>query len=133
MPNASSDPDELFATLELRLRKQPQWVRDLVATLRGQIRREAANREKLEDALGRLTGAARYEDSTISIRLTDSRGDDHVIEVPPDAIVLANINGDQVDLRVEDGELHVQGGSDLYARPWAPYEVIIGSYSKESK
>lgn len=133
MPNASSDPDELFATLELRLRKQPQWVRDLVATLRGQIRREAANREKLEDALGRLTGAARYEDSTISIRLTDSRGDDHVIEVPPDAIVLANINGDQVDLRVEDGELHVQGAGDLYARPWAPYEVIIGSYSKESK
>jgi hypothetical protein len=127
------DTEELFQTLEPRLRKQPQWVRDLVTTLRNEIRHEARRRQKLEDDLGRLTGAAVFPDSTMSIRFADDMGEDHVLEIPPDAIVLANINGDQVDLRVEDGELHVQGGGDLYARPWAPYEVIIGSHPKESK
>src|SRR5438876_6835535 len=105
---------------EERLAEQPAWVRNIVAGLKGELREAEIIEKSQAEALRLRYDAEQRDPSSVMVVQTP---DDHRLYIPLDAVVLATISGDELDLSVKDGELIVTGIGNLYVRPVSQFEV----------
>jgi len=113
-------PEEMLAAgLEARLSKQPAWVQNLVRSL-----------QRFEDGIAGVTSAPDSPDATMFVRLPDGRR----LDLPPDAVVLAAVDGCELKLVVVNEELRVSSDFDpIMVSPADRYEVHVGADTRPGR